>query len=145
MAVVDIPCVMCGTPFTAKRASARYCGERCKKRAQRDPGRPAIGTSGTRPRSDAPAAVAQLRPMTGRVAELTERELMSAGRMDTALGAVALALASKLDEPGMDTGSSIAALAREHRSALAAAVDGAVKKSSPLASIKGRRDEQRAS
>jgi hypothetical protein len=65
--------------------------------------------------------------------------------MDTALGAVALALASKLDEPGMDTGSSIAALAREHRSALAAAVDGAVKKSSPLASIKGRRDEQRAS
>jgi hypothetical protein len=31
-------CAMCPTDFEAKRPSAKYCGERCKKRAQRQPG-----------------------------------------------------------------------------------------------------------
>ena len=29
-------CAHCGRPFQAKRSTARYCSDRCKKRAQRD-------------------------------------------------------------------------------------------------------------
>jgi hypothetical protein len=32
---MERPCDVCGTTYTARRASSRYCSERCKKRAQR--------------------------------------------------------------------------------------------------------------
>lgn len=141
MVVVDIPCTVCGTLFPAKRATAKYCGERCKKRAQRDPTRPATGTAGTPTQL---ASVSPLRAASGRIAALTERELMNAGRLDTVLGAVALALAAKLDEPGLDTGSSIAALAREHRSAMVAALDGVNVEATPLERMKAQRERRSA-
>lgn len=141
---MDIPCVMCGTPFTAKRASARYCGERCKKRAQRNPGRPDTGT--VRPASGTLAPVAQIgsvsAPALGRVAMLTQKTLEDAGRVDTVMGAVALALAAKVDDPGMDTGSSIAALARQLEASLDKALDGAVTVQTPLERIKAQRERR---
>lgn len=149
MVAVDIPCTVCGTLFPAKRSSAMYCTERCKKRAQRNPNRPATGTerpaTGTGSvRAGGFAPVAPIRPAEGRIAALTERELMNASRLDTVLGAVALALAAKLDEPGLDTGSSIAALAREHRSAMVAALDGVNVEATPLERMKAQRERRSA-
>jgi len=70
---------------------------------------------------------------------MTEAKLLQANRLDTVLGAVALVLAAKLDEPGLDTGSSIAALAREHRAAMAAALDGVQLVETPLERIRNQR------
>lgn len=106
-----------------------YCGERCKKRAQRNPGRPANGTS-------VPVAglaqVSPIRESTGRVAAMTERKLLDAGRLDTVMGAVAMALAAKVDEPGLDTGSSLAAVTRELDRCLERALEGVRVAETPL-------------
>lgn len=126
---MDIPCQVCGKPFPAKRASARYCGERCKKRAQRNPGRPANGTPVP---VGGLAQVSPIRDSVGRVAAMTERKLLDAGRLDTVMGAVALALAAKVDEPGLDTGSSLAAVARELDRCLEKALEGVIVAETPL-------------
>jgi hypothetical protein len=33
----DVECLVCGESFQARSPAAKYCGERCKKRAQRGP------------------------------------------------------------------------------------------------------------
>lgn len=70
---------------------------------------------------------------------LTERALTDAGRIDTPLGAVAMVLAAKLDDPGLDTGSAIAALAKQHESTLEKALDGAQVVETPLERMKRAR------
>lgn len=71
---------------------------------------------------------------------LTEAALIEAGRIDTPLGAVAMTLAAKLDDPGLDTGSSIAALARQHQASLERALDGSQRVETPLERMRRQRD-----
>lgn len=145
---MGIPCVVCGTPFQAKRSSARYCSERCKKRAQRDPNRvvggPANGTSGTVAPVARLAAVAPSPAAGGGVWRLTHDALVAAERLETVPGAIALALAMKLDDPGLDTGSSVSALARQLQLSLDRALDGANRQETPLEKRR-RQHEARAS
>src|SRR4051812_17494216 len=94
---MDVTC-SCGTTFAARNPRARYCSDRCRKRGQRG------GVVVELP-TDAPA------PAQGAVEAATRRELEDVDRLDTSLGQMCLALARRLDNPGVDTGSAMAAVA----------------------------------
>jgi len=135
---MDRKCDVCRMPYTAKRPSSRYCTERCRKRAQRMP----------------KAAAAQLAQVAdiqlgdvlgvGSLTVATLKELTAAGRVDTSMGQAALLMARRLDSRGMDTGSAIAALVREHRSTLEDAIKNATRASDPLDQLAEKRADRRA-
>ena len=122
-------CVMCPTEFEAKRASAKYCSEKCKKRAQRQPG--GVKTAKVLELS-AEAASEPAPSVGGSVTAATAVELTQAGRLETALGQAALALARRIDHGATETGSGFASLTRQHRETLAEAVKGANVVADPL-------------
>jgi len=74
---------------------------------------------------------------------VTERELEQAGRLDTRLGQMAVALAEKL-AAGRDTGSAMAAVSREFRSVMDEAMRGAMIETDELDELAARRDSKRA-
>lgn len=117
---MDVTCP-CGTTFTAKSLRARYCSDRCRKRRQRGG---AVVELPTVTEDEAP-------PVTVGVLAATTRELTEAGRLDTALGQACLALARRLDLPGVDTGSAMASVAARLEDLLAKATKGAGKATSP--------------
>lgn len=111
---MDVTCT-CGKVFEARSAKARYCSDRCRKRKGKAD---AIGADVvTFTASDSSGD-------TGAVAAATRAELESADRLDTPLGQAALALARRLDNPGLDTGSAMAAVAKQLETALAGATRG---------------------
>ena len=117
-------CESCGAPFAARRRDARFCSDRCRKRARR--------------RGVRLAAV----PVTHVDRELvaaTHRELVAAGRVDTALGAMALQLARRIEAPG-ESGSGMAALSKELRAVMADVVKDAATGPDPLDELRARRD-----
>lgn len=97
---MDVTC-SCGTTFSARHPRAKYCSDRCRKRGQRG------GKVVKLPTEESPAASTRRGP----VEETTRRELKEAGRLDTSLGQMCLALARRLDHPGVDTGSAMASVA----------------------------------
>ena len=78
--------------------------------------------------------------LSGGVAESTRLKLTEVGRLDSPLGQVAMVLARRIDNPGMDTGSSIASVARQYQLALEAATEGAKTAADPLDELRQRRD-----
>ena len=102
----------CGTVFEAKHPRARYCSDRCRKRPQR----------GSKPAQVASFVATPHR--IGAVEKATAGELAAVDRLETSLGAQCLALARRLDMPGMDTGSAMASVSRELRATLAEATRG---------------------
>ena len=114
---MDVTCP-CGKTFEARSSKARYCSDRCRKRKVK-------------------AEVIELLTSSvgddsaGSVATATARELTEAGRLDTALGQACMALARRLDMPGVDTGSALAAVAARLESMLATATKGAGKPTAP--------------
>ncbi len=116
-------CESCGGPYEAVRATARFCSERCRKRAQRGHV------------IDLPIAADSGTPDTA-LSTRVAAELTHAGRLDTSLGQGALVLARRIEE-GRDTGTAVAALVRELRAVLADAVKGAQTGSA----LDGYRDE----
>ena len=88
----DYRCLQCGRTFAAHRSTARFCSDRCRKRASR---------------SD-DAAIPVLRA-PGPVEDAARRQLDAAGNLDTALGNAALAMARKIDLPS-GSNSGLAAL-----------------------------------
>ncbi len=120
-------CDACGTEYEAQRRTSRYCSTRCRMRASR--------------RIEAPVAAES--PGSGELVEALRRELADAGRLDTALGQQALALAVKLASP-FDTGSAMAAVSRELRAVREEALRGAEQVADPLDELRLRRDAKRA-
>ncbi len=108
-------CDACGTEYEAQRKTSRYCSTRCRMRASRRP--------------EAPVAAEM--PESGGLLEALRRELVEAGRLETALGQQAMALAVKLGSPS-DTGSAMAAVSRELRAVREEALRGAGQDASPL-------------
>jgi len=106
-------CVIDGTPFEAKRPSAKYCSERCKKRAQRRPSG-VVGLPAPKLDSSAPS-----------LADATLRRLEVAGRVDSELGTAAMLAAARIDNSRTETSGGFAALMREYRATLAEAVKDA--------------------
>lgn len=139
-------CVVDEVEFEAKRASAHYCSARCRKRAQRQraagvatalpakPPRPSPEKSVVQP---SPAAL----PSIGVTLEqVTVAELVKVSRLKTPGGVAAVLLARRLDMAGLETGSSMAAVVREHRASLAAALVNGTVENDPVDELKARRE-----
>ena len=109
-------CDACGLPLVGKRESARYCNANCRTKASQ---RRARGVPELKP---APGAVV-LPPPVVTVRDATLAELSAAGRVGSALGAKALAMAARIDA-GADTGAGLAALVKQHDATMAEAVRG---------------------
>lgn len=109
----------CGAEFQAKDPRARYCSDRCRKRVQRS-GATVI---------DLPTPPAPTAPLG--VESSTLAALDAAGRTDTPMGQAALVLARRLDAPGLDMGSAVAAVTRQLSLTLTEALRGAGRASGP--------------
>ena len=111
-------CQTCGRP-----GSRKTC-DRCRKRASRGGGVVSLPPSG--------------------LAEAVERELKAAGRLESAVGQQALALAVRISTPSADTGSSVAALSKELRAVMDAALADVEAESDPIDELRAWRDRKRA-
>ena len=131
---MQVRCHQCGEPFEAKRSHAKWCSARCRKQDQR-----AGGASVTELRAE--PAEGELTPTVA----ATWAKLEEAERLHTPEGMAALALAHRLDNGGRDTGSALAAVARELRASLEAAMAGAKVAADPLDELRARREAKRAS
>ncbi len=120
-------CAACGDSLEGRPAKTRFCDATCRKRASRRP-------------DEAPGT---FEPDGGGLLDALRRELEAAGRLDTALGQQALALAVKLSSP-FDTGSAMAAVSRELRAVREEALRGAEQAADPLDELRLRRDAKRA-
>lgn len=124
-------CDSCGKPYEAKRASSKFCGDTCRKRAQRDPAPPSAGDE----------VVPHDTPPSGALLEAVRAELIEGERLDTALGAQALEIAARMSSP-FETGSSIASLSRELRAVMNDALKNAKKVADPVDELRQRRDRK---
>lgn len=134
-------CEVCGEQFEAKRSTAKYCSNEHRVQAQRGArsGKStvvAFGLSAVPPREARPRELGPL--------EASARtELESFGRAETLAGGVVLALARRIDEAGpTDTGSGFAALAKELRAAMAAALAGAEQEADPIDQVRKQREQK---
>lgn len=116
---MEVTCT-CGTVFEARHPKARYCSDRCRKRKGK--AEATVTALPTIEQGERPA---------GGVERATIQALTDAGRLDSPLGQVCLALARRLDFPALDTGSAVAAVARQLEAALASATRGSGAASSP--------------
>lgn len=121
-------CAVCSDPFEAKRNTAKYCSRRCSVRAARQPKPEPAGQMPVDPDSELWTA--------------TLNELTAAARTASASGQAALLLARRLDSQMTETGSSVAAMVREHRAALADALKGASAEVNPLDELRARRERK---
>jgi hypothetical protein len=137
-------CAVCPAEFEAKRASARYCSERCKKRAQRSPDRTAAAAQpGKAP--ELPGGLAEL--AAGGLLAATEAKLSAAGRLDGPEGQAALILAARISMSpfSAETGASVAALVRQLHATLAEALAGAKRTGDPVEDeLRTARERRRA-
>jgi hypothetical protein len=131
------PCAVCGTPFEAKRPAAKFCGDRCRQRAHRRP--EAVSESKA---VELPSDLVE-DPPVGSVTTATVAELERAGRLETAVGQTAIALARRIDSDSAETGASMAALARQHLATLTEALRDAQTAADPLDELRSRRERKR--
>jgi hypothetical protein len=132
----------CGERFEAKRPSAKYCSDRCRKRAQRSPG--ATGTIVALGVAQRPPDQPEKAGEPGSLETAARAELEAVGRADTVAGAVVLALARRLDAASpAETGAAFAALAKELRAALVAAVAGAERAADPIDELRAHAERKR--
>jgi hypothetical protein len=116
-------CAACGSDFSASKANARYCSDKCRKRAHRL-GRAKAAVA---PTSGAPGSVVQaVREALGDVT-------------NTAQGQIALVLAARLDDPAKETGASMAAVARQLTLMLADLISPPKAASDPLDELRQKR------
>lgn len=125
-------CEVCGKGFEARLSTARYCSSTCRARKSRSK------TGGAPLRVVPPSPVA-----SSGVVEATQAALDAAGRAGSPHGQAALLLAARMDA-GAESSSGLAALAREHRAALVAALDGEAKGVGKLALLRAARQRDAA-
>jgi hypothetical protein len=131
-------CDACGAPYEAQRATSKYCHQRCRVRASnvRKSGRQA------RPRE---AVVSTLppadQPGDGPAAAAVRRKLTEVGRLETYLGATALALAGQIDA-GASVG--LTGLARQLQATMGAVLEGAQSTTDLVDDLKARRARRHA-
>ena len=113
----------------AKPRNTKFCSTKCQRASRQQPDREPVTQL---PLGDAPVGEDPL-------VEAVRRELTDAGRLDTALGQQALALAERMAEA---SGAAMAALSKELRSVMATATQGATAAVDLLDELKLRRDRK---
>lgn len=131
-------CETCGESFEAKRKTAKFCSDRCRMRAHR---RPAETEQSAPVASPAPV---EREETAESLTEAARAELLAAGRERTASGRAVLVLARRIDANASESGSSLAALVREFRAALAGALQGAGEATDPVDELRTRRERKRS-
>lgn len=114
-------CGACGAAYEARSARSKFCTdseckrarERARNRQRRDPGGEVVEFPA--PQADGEGGANE---------RVTRRELDAAGRLETIAGQNAMSLARQLDHAAGDTGSSFAALAKQHLLAVDKALEG---------------------
>ena len=130
--MATLHCLICDKPFRANRPQAKYCGDTCRKRAQR--GVPAL--------RQVKAPISAVYTEGGDLVSAVTAELEVAGRRSSALGIQAILPARYVQE---DNGTASVALSRELRAVMAAALQNApTGEVDPLDELKARRDAKRA-
>ena len=156
---MEMACYECGEVFEAKRDTARYCSTRCRTRAHRkrktnmpEPVKQATasavagrlidhdGHDSREPPAEGHLIVDET-PMT--VHQATLDELMKAGKVATVGGQSALALARRIDNPALDTGSALAGMVRQLEATLASVLDEKEDAGDELDELRRRREERR--
>jgi hypothetical protein len=124
-------CNGCGRPYEAKTARSLFCADvECVRTRARGRKRQERGV------------VLELKPSTatvGSVEEATRNALTSANRVDSPAGQSALILARRLDSASSDTGSSLAALAKQHLAVLEEATKNAPTAADTVDDLRARR------
>lgn len=134
--VVQRGCAVCGLPFDATRPQAKYCGATCRQRARRAaPASPALVNA------DAGKQPSALSGAGEDIVASVVAELTAAGRQDSAMGVLAVQLAQRMTR--FDTGGGLAALSKELRAVMAAALQQAPASSDLIDELKARRDAKR--
>lgn len=110
----------CGKSFTATRANAKYCSDRCRKRTKRS-GADVVSMP---PRSDDEESTEPTAQKMGPVETAAHRELLAADRVGSFLGQTALATARKIDDGVTETGSAFSSLSKELRATMLEALRG---------------------
>lgn len=129
-----VTCAQCGESFEAARATAKFCGPRCRQQSRR-----------AMPRKAPEPVAVDAEPdgeETPRILVVTRTEVERMKKTDTVLGQQALELAARLASP-KDTGSAIAAVSRELDRVMLRLQSGAAQAEDQLASARRRRDEKR--
>lgn len=146
-------CDACGKAYIAKTVRSRYCQRpECIRDRARDRSR-SVRSSETPdnvvalppqplPHDDGAATDEDASPL-GPVATATLAELVLAGKENTSIGRAALVLAYQLDYGTKDTGSSKAAVARQHQALMADVLSGVEKSDNPLDELRTRRRQRR--
>lgn len=99
-------CTVCGAPFAAKRADARYCSARCRQQALRDRRRPKYAKEWTapveKPAPEPPESAVEAVRLAHRAANDLGR-LASRGpyQLRAKLGRISAAIQRALDEEGL--------------------------------------------
>lgn len=131
----------CGERFEAKRPSAKYCSDRCRKRAQRKPGGTVVAFGVVQ----APPSEPEKPAGTGPLETAAHTELAAVDRAETMAGAVALTLARRIDHASAaETGSAFAALTKELRAAMTAAMAGAEQAADGIDELRAHVERKRA-
>jgi len=133
---VDHSCAGCGLSLASSRADAVYCGDTCKRRAQRQQ-RAAKRLDIAPERSETPKAAPE-----STLVESVCAELVEADRLNTSAGQVALELAVRMANR-KELGSSVASLAKQFGEAMTKALAGVAVAADPLDEIRARRDAKR--
>lgn len=139
---MKLTCATCDGPFEAKRSTARFCSSNCRVRSHRGGGRVVELKVPARKSSKEVTSARDVPDGPGGVELAAVAQLEDAGRLGTVLGQAALVLARRLDARTMDTGSAVAAVARQLEVTLEAAVAGAHMAADPVDELRRRRDEK---
>lgn len=156
---MEMACYECGEVFEAKRDTARYCSTRCRVRAHRkrktempESVRQATASAvvgrlmdeDEEPQREAAAeghVIVDDVPLT--VYAATVDELRKAGKVGTVAGQSALALARRIDNPTLDTGSALAGMVKQLEATLAGVLADKDDDGDELDELRRRREERR--
>lgn len=119
-------CEVCENALNSPNPRTRFCSSACRSRAHRGDGK-------VKPLPARPAAAVPVG-----LVETTRARLERAGRLDTVIGAQALALAAHMTGEA-NSGSSLAALSREFRAVMAEALADTEQVSDSLDELAKRR------
>lgn len=125
-------CDRCGEVFGAKAANAAYCSGKCRQAAYKARNRVSVTPVVT--------AITDLGVPAVTTAGQVRAELERSGRLDTYLGAAALQLAERIDSATAVMG--FAALVKELRSTMDAALVGAARAPDLVDELEERRERK---